>query len=68
MRVEEKERGVEVGEDKARDERSKNHKIRDKREQKLQDRIYIYIYIYNIYIYIIYNSIYKLSHTHFLKE
>ena len=48
MRVEEKERGVEVGEDKARDERSKNHKIRDKREQKLQDRIYIYIY--NIYI------------------
>lgn len=64
MRVEEKERGVEVGEDKARDERSKNHKIRDKREQKLQDRIYIYIY--NKYI--IYDSIYKLSHTHFLKE
>lgn len=41
MRMEEKERGVEVSKDKARDERNKDHKIRDKKEKKFQDRIYI---------------------------
>lgn len=47
MRMKEKERGAEVGKDKARDERNKNHKIKDKRQKKLQDRMYNMILFVN---------------------
>lgn len=40
MKMKEKESGAEVGKDKARDERKKNHKIKDKKQKKLQDRMY----------------------------
>lgn len=35
MRMKGKERVVEVGKDEARDERNKNHKIKDKRQKKI---------------------------------
>lgn len=35
VRMKEKESGVEVSKDKARDERNKNHKIKNKRERKV---------------------------------